>query len=124
LLIKEEDIPKTMFKTIFGHYEFIVLPFGLTNSLSVFMSLINRVFCKFLYKFTHVFIDDILIYSWMKEEANEQLRLVLQYLKHNKLYRKLSKCSFYQMKIPYLGHIILGKGIIVDPTNVEAIMEW
>jgi hypothetical protein len=63
LWIKEEDIPKTSFKTIFRHYEFIVLPFGLTNAPGVFMSLMNGVFHEYLEKFFQVFIDDILIYS-------------------------------------------------------------
>jgi hypothetical protein len=63
LRIKEDDFPKTTFKTRFGHYEFIVLPFGLTNALGVFMSLMNGVFHEYLDKFVQVFIDDILIYS-------------------------------------------------------------
>jgi hypothetical protein len=80
LWIKEDDVPKTTFKTRFGHYEFTVLPFGLTNAPGVFMSLINGVFCEYLDKFIQVFIDDILIYSWMMEEHDEHLRLVLQCL--------------------------------------------
>ena len=61
----------------FGHYEFTILPFGLTKALGVFMSLMNRVFCDYLDKFVRVFIDDILIYSQMMEEHDEHLRLVL-----------------------------------------------
>jgi hypothetical protein len=124
LQIKEDDIPKTTFKTIFGHYKFIVLPFGLTKALGVFMSLMNGVFREYLDKFIQVFIDDILIYSRTMEEHDEHLRLVLQCLQEQKLYGKLSKCSFYQSKIHYLGHLIFGEGIIVDPTKVEAIMDW
>jgi hypothetical protein len=124
LQIKEEDIPKTTFKMRFGHYEFIVLPFGLTNAPGVFMSLMNGVFCEYLDKFVQVFIDDILIYSRMMEEHDEHLRLVLQCLRENKLFGKLSKCSFYQSKIHYLGHVISDEGIVVDPMKVEAIMEW
>jgi hypothetical protein len=60
----------------------------------------------------------------MKEENDEHLRLVLQCLRENKLYEKLSKCSFYKSKIHYLGHIISGEGIVVDPAKLEAIMEW
>jgi hypothetical protein len=108
----------------FGHYEFIVLPFGLTNAPGVFMSLMNGVFREYLDKFVEVFIDDILIYSWMMEEHDEHLRLVLQCLREHKLYGKLSKCSFYQSRIHYLGQVISDKGITVDPTKVEAIMEW
>jgi hypothetical protein len=64
----------------FGHYEFIVLPFGLTNSPGVFMSLMNELFCEYLDKFVQVFINNILIYSRMMEEHEEHLRLVLQFL--------------------------------------------
>jgi hypothetical protein len=95
LQIKEEDIPKTTFKTGFRHYEFTVLPFGLTNAPGAFMSLMNGVFRKYLDKDVQVFIDDTLIYSRVKEEHDAHLRLVLQCLRENKLYGKLSKCSFY-----------------------------
>jgi hypothetical protein len=98
LRIKEDDVPKTAFKTRFGHYEFTVLPFGLTNAPGVFMSLMNGVFREYLDKFVQVFIDDILIYSRTTEEHDEHLRLVLQCLREHKLYGKLSKCSFYQSK--------------------------
>jgi hypothetical protein len=124
LHIKEDDIPKTTFKKRFGHYEFTILPFGLTNAPGVFMSLMNGVFREYLDKFIQVFIDDILIYSRMTEEHEEHLRLVLQCLRGHKLYRKLSKCSFYQSRIHYLGHVISGEGIIMDLAKVEAIMEW
>jgi hypothetical protein len=124
LHIKEDDIPKIAFKMSFGHYEFSVLLFGLTNAPGVFMSLMNRVFRKYLDKFVRVFIDDILIYSHMMEEHDEHLRLVLQCLREHKLYGKLSKCSFYQSKIHYLGHVIFGEGITMDLAKVKAIMEW
>jgi hypothetical protein len=80
LQIKEDDIPNTSFKTRFGHYDFIVLPFVLKNAPCVFMSLMNKVFHEYLDKFIQVFIDDIFIYSWMMEEHEEHLRLVLQCL--------------------------------------------
>jgi hypothetical protein len=94
------------------------------NTLGVFMSLMNGVFHKYLDNFVHIFIEDILIYSQMTEEHDEHLCLVLQFLQENKLYGKLSKCSFYQLRIHYLGHVISDKHNIVDPVNVEAIMEW
>jgi hypothetical protein len=77
LRMKEEDISKTTFKTRFGHYEFTILPFGLTNTPGEFMSLMNGVFQKYLDKFFQVFIDDILIYSQMTEEHDENLCVVL-----------------------------------------------
>jgi hypothetical protein len=78
--IKEDNVPNTAFKMIFGHYKFTILPFGLTNAPGVFMSLMNGVFCDYLDKFVQVFIDNILIYSQMMEEHDEHLHLVLQCL--------------------------------------------
>jgi hypothetical protein len=95
LRIKEGDIPKTAFRTRFGHYEFVVVPFGLTNAPTVFMSLMNNVFRKYLDRFVQVFLDDILIYSRNEREHEEHLRIVLSCLRENKLYGKLSKCSFF-----------------------------
>jgi hypothetical protein len=77
LWIKEEDIPKTAFKMRFRHYEFIVLPFGLTNTPRVFMILMNGMFHEYLDKFVKVFIDDILIYYRTTKEHDEHFRLVL-----------------------------------------------
>jgi hypothetical protein len=124
LRIKEGHIQKTAFRTPFGHYEFVVVPFGLTNAPAVFMSLMNGVFRKYLDRFVQVFLDDILIYSKNEKEHEEHLRIVLFFLRENKLYGKLSKCSFFHKEIRYLGHIISGKGIFVDPEKVRAIMEW
>ena len=88
------------------------------------MSLMNGVFREYLDKFIQVFIDNILIYSRTTEDHEENLRFVLQCLREHKLYGKLSKCSFYQLRIHYIGHVISGEGITIDPTKVEAIMEW
>jgi hypothetical protein len=112
LRIKEGDIPKTTFRIQFGHYKFVVVPFGLTNAPAVFMSLMNGVFWKYLDCFVQVFLDDILIYSKNEREHEEHLRVVLSYLRENKLYGKLSKCSFFQKEIHYLGHIISDEGML------------
>jgi hypothetical protein len=72
-----KDIPKTAFKTRFGYYKFIVLPFGLKNAPGAFMSLMNGVFHEYLENFVQVFIDDILIYSWTREEHDKHFHLVL-----------------------------------------------
>jgi hypothetical protein len=122
--IKYEDISKTAFRTRYGHYEFTVVPFGLSNAPDVFMCLMNGVFRNYLDKFFIVFLDDILVYSKIEEEHEQHLRMVLQVLREHQLYAKLSKCLFYQKQIHYLGHIISEEGIVVDPEKVQAIQEW
>jgi hypothetical protein len=87
--VKEEDIPKIAFRTRYGHYEFLVISFGLTNAPAVFMDMMNRVFHDYLDQFTVVFIDDILIYSRTLEEHKEHLRKALERLWRKKLYAKL-----------------------------------
>nr|GEY03623.1 hypothetical protein [Tanacetum cinerariifolium]GEY81461.1 hypothetical protein [Tanacetum cinerariifolium] len=123
-LIPEQDIPKTAFRTRYGHYEFLVMSFGLTNALAVFMDLMNRIFHEYLDKFVIVFIDDILVYSKTKEEHEEHLRIVLGTLRQEKLYAKFSKCEFCLGHVAFLGHIVSADGIPMDPAKVEAITKW
>ncbi|KAJ6811857.1 uncharacterized protein M6B38_151055 [Iris pallida] len=122
--VKKEDVPKTAFRTRYGHYEFLVMPFGLTNVPAIFMDLMNRVFYQYLDKFVIVFIDDIFIYSKNEEEHEKHLRIVLQTLREEQLYVKLSKCEFWLDQIPFLGHIISEEGISVDPKEVDAVKSW
>ncbi|KAJ9535560.1 hypothetical protein OSB04_un001305 [Centaurea solstitialis] len=124
LKVREEDIPKTAFRTRYGHYEFLVMSFGLTNAPAAFMDLMNRVCKPFLDKFVIVFIDDILIYSKTVEEHGEHLRKVLELLKHEQLYAKFSKCEFWLKEVQFLGHIVTQEGIKVDPAKIEAIQSW
>jgi hypothetical protein len=122
--IKGEDIIKTTFRTRYGHYEFIVVPFGLSNAPSIFMCLMNGVFWEYLDKFVIIFLDDILVYSNSEEEHEHHLRMVLQVLRQHRLYAKLSKFLFYQKRIHCLGNIISKEGIIVKPEKIEVIREW
>ena len=94
ILVKADDVQKTAFRSRYGHYEYVVMPFGVTNALVVFMDYMNRIFQPFLDKFVVVFIDNILIYSRTQEEHAEHLRLVLGVLREKQLYAKLSKCEF------------------------------
>nr|GEY48967.1 putative reverse transcriptase domain-containing protein [Tanacetum cinerariifolium] len=103
LRVREEDIPKTAFRTRYGHYEFQVMPFGFTNAPTVFMDLMNRLCKPYLDKFVIVFIDDILIYSKNKEENEEHLKLILEFLKKEELYAKFSKCEFWILNVQFLG---------------------
>jgi hypothetical protein len=122
--IKDEDINKTAFRTRYGHYEFTVVPFGLSNAPAVFMCLMNGVFREYLDKFVIVFLDDILVYSRSEEDHEQHLRMVVQVPREHQLYTKLRKCSFYQKQIHYLGHIISKDGIVVDLEKIEAIRKW
>jgi hypothetical protein len=122
--IKDEDISKTAFRKRYGHYQFTLVPFGLSNTPVVFMCLMNGVFRDYLDKFFIVFLDDILVYSKLEEEHEQHLRMVFQVLREHQLYAKLRKCSFYQRQIHYLGHNISEEGIAVDPEKVEAIRKW
>ncbi|GJZ63873.1 putative reverse transcriptase domain-containing protein [Tanacetum coccineum] len=95
LKVREEDIPKTTFRIRYGHYEFQVMSFGLTNAPAVLMDLMNWVCKLYLDKFVIVFIDNILTYSRSKEEHEEHLKLILELLKKGELYAKFSKCEFW-----------------------------
>ncbi|KAI3795149.1 hypothetical protein L1987_37797 [Smallanthus sonchifolius] len=88
------------------------------------MDLMNRVCKPYLDQFVIVFIDDILIYSKSHEEHEEHLRLILELLKQEQLYAKFSKCDFWIREVQFLGHVIIEKGIHVDPAKVEAINNW
>ncbi|GJY78058.1 putative reverse transcriptase domain-containing protein [Tanacetum coccineum] len=120
LRVRDEDIPKTDFRTRYGHYEFQVMPLGLTNAPAVFMDLMNRMCKPYLDKFVIVFIDDILIYSRNKEEHANHLRIILELLKKKKLYAKFSKCDFWIRIVQFVGHLIDSQGLHVDPAKIKA----
>ena len=124
LRIKESDVPKTTFRTRYGHYEFLVMSFGLTNAPAVFMDLMNRVFRPYLDRFVIVFIDDILVYSRSESEHERHLELVLQMLRRHQLYAKFNKCEFWLSRVGFLGHVVSADGIYVDPQKVEAVANW
>ena len=115
LRVQEGDVPKTAFRTRYGHYEFLVMPFSLTNAPAAFMDLMNRVFQPYLNRFVIVFIDDILVYSGSPEEHSEHLRIVLQTLRERQLYAKLRKCQFWLDRVAFLGHVISAEGVSVVP---------
>nr|GEV50277.1 putative reverse transcriptase domain-containing protein [Tanacetum cinerariifolium] len=124
LRVQEEDIPKTAFRTRYSDYEFQVMPFRLTNALTVFMDPMNRVCKTYLDKFMIVFINDILIYSKRKEEHEEHLKLILVFLKKEELYAKFSKCKFWLPKVQFLSHMIDSEGIHVDTAKIKSIKDW
>ncbi|GJZ13297.1 putative nucleotidyltransferase, ribonuclease H [Tanacetum coccineum] len=124
LRVRDEDIPKTSFRTRYEHYEFQVMSFGLTSAPAVFMDLMNRVCKPYLDKFLIVFIDDILIYFRNREEHTNHLRIILELLKKEKLYAKFSKCDLWIRIMQFLGHLIDSQVLHVDPAKIEAVKNW
>jgi hypothetical protein len=122
--IRPEDIPKTAFTTRYGLFEYLVMSFGLTNAPAHFTYLMNSVFMPEINKFVVVFIDDFLIYSKNEEDHAKHLRIVLMRLREHQLYAKFSKCTFWLEEIQFLGHVLSAKGIAVDPSKVQDILEW
>ncbi|GJZ45364.1 putative reverse transcriptase domain-containing protein [Tanacetum coccineum] len=122
--VAQEDIPITEFRTRYGHFEFQVMQFGLTNAPAVFTDLMNRVCKPYLDKFVIVFIDDILVYSKDEEDHGKHLKIILELLRKERLYTKFSKCDFWLDSIQFLGHVIDHSGVHVDPAKIEAIKSW
>ncbi|GKA46857.1 putative mitochondrial protein [Tanacetum coccineum] len=120
----DDDIAKTAFKTHEGHYEFLVIPFGLTNAPSFFQALMNEVFRPFLRKFTLVFFDNILVYSTDMQSYVKHLIEVLSVMREQQLYAKASKCIFGAPQVEYLGHIISGKGVSTYPNKIQTMVDW
>ncbi|WVZ97578.1 hypothetical protein U9M48_043104 [Paspalum notatum var. saurae] len=114
--IREEDVPETAFSTRYSLYEYLVMSFGLTNAPAFFMYMMNSVFMNELDKSVVVYIDDILIYSKNEKEHGEHQRIVVTRLREHKLYAKF--------KVSFLGHILSEKGVAVDPSKVEDVLNW
>jgi hypothetical protein len=122
--IKAGDEWKTAFRTRYGHYEFLVVPFGLTNAPATFQAYINKALRGLVDDFCIVYLDDILVFSKTKEEHDQHLQRVCERLRDAELYAKPSKCQFYQTEIEFLGFIIGTQGIRMDPRRVQTIKEW
>ena len=124
LRIRQEDVPKTAFRTPIGHYQWRVLSFGLTNAPATFQNAMNDVFAGILGKSALVYLDDILVYSRNIDEHVVHLEAVLRRLQDHQLYAKLSKCHFCKHEVEFLGHIVGRDGLKVDPKKVKAIVDF
>jgi hypothetical protein len=122
--IFEPHTHKTAFRCRYGHYEFNVVPFGLTNAPASFSTMMRTVLNPVLDKCVVAYLDDILIYSKTKKEHLQHLRTVLRILRQNGLYAKLSKCTFLQEETEFLGHVISKEGVHTNAGLVKAIREW
>ncbi|KAG2191851.1 hypothetical protein INT47_002866, partial [Mucor saturninus] len=122
--IQSSDVPKTAFNTRYGQYEFLVLPFGLTNAPPTFQSLMNRVLGDCLDDFALVYLDDILIFSKTEEDHHRHVRHVLKRLQEEKLVANLKKCEFNKKELIFVGFHISARGILPAPGKVTAVKEW
>ncbi|KAD3641653.1 hypothetical protein E3N88_30877 [Mikania micrantha] len=122
--MKEESIKKTAFRTHEGHYEYLVMPFGLMNAPATFQAVMNDIFRPLLCHSVVIFFDDILVYSPTWENHLIDLKKVFQLLRNNFLVLNSQKCSFGQSKVEYLGHIISGHGVSMDPSKIQAVKDW
>ena len=122
--IRTEDRKKTAFVCRYGHFEWLVMPFGLKNAPATFVRLMDEVFGDYMDSFIIVYLDDIVVYSKTLEQHITQLELVFKRLREHKLYAKLDKCTFMQREIKFLGHLVSSDGIRVNPDKVKAIRDW
>ncbi len=122
--IRECDEWKAAFSTTTGHYEYLVMPFGLANSPSVFQSFINDVFRDMLNRWIIVYIDDTLIYSKSLEDHVKHIRAVLRRLIDHQLYAKAEKCEFHQESVSFLGYVISSGGVAMDDKKVRNVVNW
>jgi hypothetical protein len=121
--ISAKDVPKTAFRTPMGHFQFKVLCFGLTNAPATFQKVMNDIFQKHLGKFVIVYLDDILVFSKNAEEHKKHLEVVLEILRKEHFYAKMSKCEFNKDELNFLGHIVGAAGVKVDPAKTKAVMD-
>jgi hypothetical protein len=122
--VREEDIHKTTFICHYGHYEFLVTPFGLTNAPTIFQSCMNHIFNKQLRKFLLAFFDDLLIYNKIGEEHLRHVDEILNIMEEQSLFAKEAKCEFGLTEILYLGHVISVEGVKVYQEKIQTILNW
>lgn len=121
--IKEGDKWKTAIRTRYEHFEYNVMPFGLTNIPAIFQHLMNDIFRDFLDDFVVCYLDDILVFSKNEEYHTNHVRLVLEKLRTVGFYAKLENCVFHRLQVEFLGYIIFGEGLSMDPKKIQTVID-
>lgn len=124
ICMEESDQHKTAFQTHSGHYEYKVMPYGVTGGPATFQHVMNTILAPLLRKCVVVFIDDILIYSTSWDEHLKHVAAVFELLHQHQFKVKLSKCLFAQKQLTYLGHVISAAGVATDPTKIINVQNW
>lgn len=124
ILVRKEDQYKTAFQTHFGHFEYKVMPYGLTGAPATFQTTMNHILAPLLRKCVVVFINDILIYSKSPEEHIQHVKMVFELLREHQFKVRLSKCTFAKQQLVYLGHVISDKGVSTDPGKISIVKNW
>jgi Reverse transcriptase (RNA-dependent DNA polymerase) len=122
--MKDADIPKTCIRTRYGSFEFLVMPFGITNAPSTFQAMMNDVFREHLDEFVMVYIDDILIFSLTAEDHLKHVKFILVRLRQHQLFAKRSKSEFNRASLPFLGHLACQGGVRMQQSKVQALDDW
>ena len=120
--IREGNKCKTAFKTLYGHFEYQVLAFGLSNALASFWGYINKILAKKLNIFVIIYLDDILIYTEDESQSLvEVVRCVLDHLRKNSLFANLKKCQFHQDKVRFLGYVVSAQELRMENERIKAV---
>ncbi|MCO5575503.1 hypothetical protein L7F22_029304 [Adiantum nelumboides] len=120
--VNPTDVPKTAFRTTFGLYEFLVMPFSLTNALVTFNRMMDRIF-RPLRHCVGTFFDDMIIFSKLEAEHMEHLRAIFEMLREERLVFNGKKSEFFMEEIHFLGHIVLKDGVRMNLANIKAIQD-
>jgi hypothetical protein len=124
LRIRKGDEWKTAFRTRYGHFEYLVVPFGLTNAPAAFQAYINKCMTGLMDTICVVYLDDILVYSKTRQQHTEDVKEVLKRLREFKLYASLEKSEFFVDHTEFLGYQVTPYGVTIDPERTKTIREW
>ncbi|MBW0483390.1 hypothetical protein O181_023105 [Austropuccinia psidii MF-1] len=122
--IKDRDEHSTAFRAKYGTYEYLVMPFGLSNAPASFQDLVNDIFADFLHIFVVVYLNDIMVFSSSEKEHVRHVASVLQRLRDNDLFSKASKCVFHASSVEYFCYVPSSDGLKMYSQNVQQILNW